>query len=78
MALDNAYAQARRNRDLVTGTLEQLESGVILSELINSRKVMDYFAKTINYISVNKRRRGGIEYENRGIEDTFRDIPSLL
>lgn len=33
LALDNAYAQARANRDLVKGTLEQLESGVILSLL---------------------------------------------
>lgn len=33
MALDSAYAQARRNRDLVKGSLEQLESAVILSEL---------------------------------------------
>jgi len=33
LALDNAYAQARRNRDLMQDTLEQLESAVILSEL---------------------------------------------
>ena len=33
LALDNAYAQASRNRDLVKGTLEQLESAVILSKL---------------------------------------------
>jgi cell division GTPase FtsZ len=51
---------------------------VILSDLINSRKVMEYFGKTINYISITKRRRGGIEYEHRGIEEAFKDIPSLL
>jgi cell division GTPase FtsZ len=51
---------------------------VVLSELTNSRRVMEYFSKTIGYISLNKRRRGGIEYEYRGIEDAFKDIPSLL
>jgi cell division GTPase FtsZ len=51
---------------------------VVLSGLVNSRKVMEYFTKTINYISINKRRRGGIEYEHRGIEEAFKDIPSLL
>jgi cell division GTPase FtsZ len=55
-----------------------LEITVILSDLVNSRKVMDYFAKTINYISVTRRKREGIEYEHRGIEESFRDIPSLL
>ncbi len=51
---------------------------IVLSELLNSKKVMDYFTKTINYISNAKRRRGGAEYEQRGIEEAFRDIPSLL
>jgi len=51
---------------------------VVLSALVNSRKVMEYFTKTINYISITKRRREGIEYEHRGIEEAFKDIPSLL
>jgi cell division GTPase FtsZ len=55
-----------------------LDVTVILSALVNSRKVMEYFTKTINYISINKSRRGGIEYEHRGIEEAFKDIPSLL
>ncbi|MEE8204609.1 MAG: cell division protein FtsZ, partial [Dehalococcoidales bacterium] len=55
-----------------------LDITVVLSELVGSRKVMDYFTKTINYISHAKRRRGGIEYGYRGIEEAFRDIPSLL
>ena len=38
---------------------------IILSELIGSRKVMDYFTKTISYISSAKTRRGGIEYGYR-------------
>ncbi len=55
-----------------------LDVTIILSELIGSRKVMDYFTKTISYISGAKRRRGGIEYGYRGIEEAFKDIPSLL
>ena len=51
---------------------------VILSDLTNSRKVMGYFTKTIDYISIARRRRGGIEYEQRGIEEAFKDIPSLV
>ncbi len=55
-----------------------LDVTVILSDLINSRKVMEYFTKTIGYIAIAKRRRGGIEYEHGGIEEAFKDIPSLL
>ncbi len=55
-----------------------LSVSVVLSDLINSRKVMEYFTKTISYISITKRRRGQIEYEHRGIEEAFKDIPSLL
>ncbi len=51
---------------------------VILSELINSSKVMDYFSKTIEYINRAKKRQGRIDYEHLGIGETFKDIPSLL
>jgi cell division GTPase FtsZ len=51
---------------------------VVLSELVNSRKVMDYFARTIDHIYLTRRRRGAIEYEHRGIGEAFKDIPSLL
>jgi len=51
---------------------------VILSDLVDSRKVMEYFTRTISYISITKRRRGEIEHEHRGIEEAFKDIPSLL
>jgi len=51
---------------------------VILSELINSRKVMDYFNKALRYSYLTKRRRTGIEYEQKGIEGDLSDIPSLL
>ena len=55
-----------------------LDITIILSELIGSRKVMDYFTRTISYISGTKKRLGGIEHEYRGIEEAFKDIPSLL
>ncbi len=51
---------------------------VILSELTNSRKVMDYFNKALRYTHLTKRRRGGVEYEYKGIEGDLSDIPSLL
>jgi len=51
---------------------------VVLSDLVNSRKVMGYFTKTINYISLTRRRRGETEHEHRGIDEVFKDIPSLL
>jgi cell division GTPase FtsZ len=51
---------------------------VILSELVNSRKVVDYFSKTIEYIANSKKRQGGIDWDQRGIEESFKDIPSLF
>lgn len=51
---------------------------VILSELANVTKVMEYFSKTINYIDVVKKKGVGVEYGQKAIEDIFRDIPSLL
>ncbi|MFC2018813.1 tubulin/FtsZ family protein [Chloroflexota bacterium] len=51
---------------------------VILSELINVSKVMDYFAKTIEYIHAAKRRWGTVDRRQESIQDIFKDIPSLL
>ena len=51
---------------------------VILSELINSRRIMDYFTKALRYTYLTKRRQGGIEYEHTGVEGNLSDIPSLL
>jgi len=55
-----------------------LDVTIILSELIGVGKVMDYFTKTISFISAVKKRWEGIEYEHKGIEEAFKDIPSLL
>ncbi len=51
---------------------------LILSELLNVKKVMEYFTTAIHYISSHKKRWEGLEYEHKGIEEAFRDIPSLL
>jgi len=51
---------------------------VILSELANVTKVMEYFSKTINYIDSAKKKWVGVEYGQKAIEDIFKDIPSLL
>lgn len=51
---------------------------VILSELANVTKVMEYFSKTINYIDAAKKKWVGVEYGQKAIEDIFKDIPSLL
>ena len=51
---------------------------LILSELINVGRVTEYFTRAIHYISSHKKRWEVLEYEQRGIEEAFRDIPSLL
>ncbi|GAI11277.1 unnamed protein product [marine sediment metagenome] len=55
-----------------------LEVTVILSELGGVRKIVNYFTQTIDLITAIKKKREGIEVEHRGLEEAFRDIPSLL
>ena len=55
-----------------------LDVTLILSELSNVGRITEYFTKAIRYISSYKKRWEGLEYEQRGIEEAFRDIPSLL
>lgn len=50
---------------------------VILSELIYLSKVMDYFSRVIVYLS-SKSKRKTLSLEQQGLEEAFRDIPSLL
>jgi len=57
-----------REKDLVSVTL-------ILSGLRGVSKIMDYFTKTITYLSALKQRKEGIDYTQ---EQTFKDIPLLL
>jgi cell division GTPase FtsZ len=51
---------------------------VILSELSGVNKIINYFTKTIDLITLIKRKREGIEIEHGDLADAFRDIPSLL
>jgi cell division GTPase FtsZ len=53
-----------------------LDATLILSELTNVRKIVEYFTKAIHYIAYYEKK--WIEYEHKGIEDAFKDIPSLL
>lgn len=53
-----------------------LEVTLILSELSNVDKVMGYFTTAIQRLSSYQKRRLG--YELGGLEDAFKDIPSLL
>ena len=55
-----------------------LDVTLILSELTNVGRVMEYFTKAIRYMSYYEKKWEGIEYEHKGIEDAFKDIPSLL
>jgi len=55
-----------------------LEVAVILSELTDVAKIMDYFTKAIESIASDKKRQQGKERERKGIEIDFEDIPSLL
>ncbi len=51
---------------------------ILLSELVNSRKVMTYFTRAINYMSHMRSERGFVEEQERGLVSAFQDIPSLL
>ncbi|MFH1639208.1 MAG: tubulin/FtsZ family protein [Chloroflexota bacterium] len=51
---------------------------VVLSELTNVSKVVSYFTKALTYIYANIRKQEGIAQNQRSIEDSFKDIPSLL
>ncbi len=55
-----------------------LDITVILSELSSVRKIVDYFTQTINLITTIKRKREGVEVEQRDLEQAFKDIPLLL
>lgn len=51
---------------------------VVLSELTNSRTVMDYFNKALKYTYLIKKSGRRIEYERRDMDGDISDIPSLL
>ncbi len=55
-----------------------LDITVILSELSSVKKITDYFTQTINLVTTIKRKREGVEVEQRDLEQAFKDIPLLL
>jgi len=55
-----------------------LDVTIILSELCDVGKVMNYFTTTIEFIYDAKRRQEGIEREHRRVKVDLTDIPSLL
>jgi len=55
-----------------------LDITLIMSELSDVAKVRDYFTKAINLIAAAKRRQEGLVSQQRGIDITIKDIPSLL
>ncbi len=79
LALDNAYIQARRNRDVVKGTLEQLESAVILSKLSGEVVLVNDQARWLLGLSEDCKNLlvalGGIELaERQAIEDLVNQL----
>jgi cell division GTPase FtsZ len=54
-----------------------IQATAIFSELTYVGKIMDYFNKAIEQLAAKGKRRP-ISLEQQGLEDAFRDIPSLL
>jgi tubulin-like protein CetZ len=67
-----------RSGDYPRAQNNMVEITVVLSELVNSRKVMDYFGRAIEYINRAKHRQTGVQYDQIGMAEAFKDIPSLL
>ncbi len=55
-----------------------LDVTVILSELSDVEKIRNYFSKAINLIAAIKKRQTGLVSQQRDIDITIKDIPSLL
>jgi len=78
--LDLAYREARRNRDLVKGTLEQLGSGVILSELSGEVLLINQQARDFLGIAgeCNDLLRAMSTLELEGDEDILEAVNHLV
>jgi cell division GTPase FtsZ len=77
-SLRNAATEAViRSGDYPRGK-DSLDISLILSELTNSRRISDYFSRTLKYIYMRKSRRGEIEQGQEGFDEALRDIPTLL
>lgn len=73
----NASEAVIRSGDYPRG-MSSVSVTIILSELNNVTKIMEYFSKTIGFINAAKKKWTGTQSEQRAIEDMFKDIPSLL
>jgi hypothetical protein len=51
---------------------------VVLSDLANSRKVMEYFTRTVEYVRFGRRRGSAAGLDYKAIGEAFNEIPSLL
>ena len=68
-----------RSGDYPRGSNGVMEVTVVLSELTNSRKVIDYFSRTIDYINRARHRQAASSMENYTVgPESFGDIPSFL
>jgi hypothetical protein len=57
---------------------EFIDVAVVLSELTNSRRISDYFSRTLRHIYLSKQKRGDKDLGKAGIEEALRDIPLLI
>ncbi len=55
-----------------------LDVTVVLSELSDVEKIRNYFSKALNLIAAIKKRQAGLVSQQRDIDLTIKDIPSLL
>ena len=77
-ALRNVAAEAIiRTGDYPRGK-EFMDVSVILSELTNSRRISDYFSRTLRYIYLSKQKRGEQDVGKISVEEALRDIPLLI
>jgi len=55
-----------------------MDVAVVLSELTNSRRISDYFSRTLRYIYLSKQKHGDQDPSKVSIEEALRDIPLLI
>ncbi|MCL2474872.1 MAG: tubulin/FtsZ family protein [Chloroflexi bacterium] len=66
-----------RSGDYPRSQRNEVEVTVILSELVNSKKVMSYFNKALDFMAENQKRQTTFDDQER-IERSFSDLPSLF
>jgi len=66
-----------RSGDYPRSQRNEVEVTVILSELVNSKKVMSYFNKALDFMTENQKRTTAF-HDQEKIERSFSDLPSLF